>query len=129
MKNRNVITFWILKWKVWKAKYYHRMCRKVYFCTAFAVHYRALMDGDKLVVHFADKKHKKGKHMSKLANICRVDSHLLWEPLYRKYLFAEIFFPSPAKNVFRNFFMIVISDQRFVAISRIYKNLDSHRQS
>jgi len=35
------------------------MCRKVYFCTAFAVHYRASMDGDKLVVHFADKKHKK----------------------------------------------------------------------
>lgn len=93
------------------------MCRKVYFCTAVAVltHYRASNGhcNDKLVVHFADKKHTwKEKPMNKLTHICRVDSHLLWEPLYRKYLFAKIFFPSFAKNVFRNFFTIVIVDHR-----------------
>ena len=93
------------------------MCRKVYFCTAVAVstHYRASNGhcSDKLVVHFADKKHtRKEKRMNKLTHICRVDSHLLWEPLYRKYLFGKIFFPNLAKNVFRNFFTIVIVDHR-----------------
>lgn len=87
------------------------------------------MDDDKLVVHFAGKKTytKKGKRMSKLAHICRVDSHLLWEPLYRKYLFVEIFFPSPAKNVFKNFFTIVIVDQRLSAVPRFHENSDSRQ--